>query len=92
MAAVNSSQAFEPFSECRTQALIRLRLVGEYGVAACIGYIESVQECRSRRLVLIRHIAVPGDTVRSVVEEGLEALILCTSMDQVNFGVAFWRT
>lgn len=58
---VNGLKSRQTLAKSRGQSFIRLRLVDEKSVAASIRDVESVQECCSRGLVLIRDVAVPGD-------------------------------
>lgn len=78
-------QPLQPLPERRTQPLIRLRLIREDRVPTRIRHIQRIQERRPRRLVLVRHITVPGNTVRPVIEKGLEALILRAAVHEVHF-------
>ena len=67
-------------------------MVHEEGVPASGRYIERVQEGRSWGLLLVGDIAVPGDRVGAVVEEGSCGLVVGAAMDQVDFWVAGWGT
>ena len=85
-------EAEEAFSEGRGESLVGLGLVHEEGVPTSGGYVERVQEGRSWGLLLVGDVAVPGDRVGAVVEEGSRGLVVGAAMDQVDFWVASWGT
>jgi hypothetical protein len=89
---VHGFEAEEAFSEGRGKSLIGLGLVHEEGVPTSGRHVERVQEGRSWGLLLVGDIAVPGDGVGAVVEEGSRGLVVGAAMDQVDFWVAGWGT
>lgn len=86
--AVQRLQALQALPERGTQPLVRLGLVRENGVASRIRHVERIQESRPGRLGLVGDVAVPGDAVGAVVEEGAEALVLRAAVHEVDFGIA----
>ena len=74
--------------ELRREAIVSLYLARKQSVATLIRCIEDVKERSPRRLVLIRHIRVPGDGINPGLEEVLSAVIVCTAMYEMDLWMA----
>lgn len=88
-ARVRRPQAVQPLLEQRAQPVVGLGGVDEERVAARLGLVEDVQERRARRLLLVRHVRVPRHRARAVGEVGVDAVVACAAVDEVDLGVAF---
>ena len=84
---VQRSKPVQPLLKFRRETIISLHLAREQRVATLIRRIEDVEERRSRRLFLIRHIRVPGNGVGSRFEEIPGAVVLRATMYEMDFGV-----
>lgn len=80
----------QPLLKLRRKPIVRLNLVREQRVSACRRCIEDIQKRRARRLIFVRNVRMPRDSVDPCLEELLSSIVICTSMYQVDFGMA-WR-
>jgi len=87
---VDRFETGQSLTERRRQSLVCCGLVREQGVATRLRDIQSVQESRPWRLVLIADIAVPGDRVGTVGQEVAERRVFSSTVDEVNFGISRW--
>ena len=81
-------EAEEAFAEGGGEPFVGFRLIDEEGVAAGGGDVERVQEGCPGGLLLVGDVAVPGDGVSAVVEEGSCGLIVGTAVHEVDFGIS----
>ena len=87
---VHSLQSMQPLLELWTQSPVRGRLVGKQRISTSSRSVEKIQECSPRRLLLVRHIRVPGDRVCALLEEIASGCVVCSAVHQVDLGIAFW--
>ena len=83
------SKPVQPLLELRREAIISLHLARKQSVATLIRCIEDVKKRRARRLVLIRHIRVPGDGINPGLEEVLSAVIVRAAMYEMDLWMAW---
>lgn len=77
----------QPLLELWTQTIVRLSLVSEQSISACLRRIENVEERSARWLVLIRHVRMPGDSICPSFEKPHCSIVVRTAMDQVHFWI-----
>lgn len=51
----------ETFLEQGAEPFVRLSAVGKQSIATTLGLVEDVQECGSRRLLLVGYVGMPRD-------------------------------
>lgn len=89
---MNGLESGQTLLEGWGETLVGLCHVAEQSVASGLGNIKRIQEGGPGRLVLVGHIAVPGDRVGSVAKEVEETLVGGTAVDQVDFRESFRGT
>ena len=82
----------QPLPKLWTQTIVGLNLIREQCVSACFRRIKHIKERGARRLVLVRHVRVPGDGVCPGLEKIHCGVIVGTAMNQVDFWVAIRST
>ena len=86
---VQRSKPMQPLLELRREAIISFHLTRKQSVATLIRCIEDVEKRRARRLVLIRHIRVPGDSISPGLEEVLSAIIVHAAIYEMDLWMAW---
>lgn len=81
-------QPAQPLSEVRTQSLICSGLVEEEGVATARGDVEGIQKRGSWGLPFVCDVTVPSYGVGSRCKEISRAIVLGSTMDEMNLGIA----
>jgi hypothetical protein len=87
---VRRAQAVQTLLEERAEPVVGLGRVHEERVAARRRLVQDVEEGRARRLLLVRHVRVPGYGRRAVREEGVHAVVARSAVHEVDLGVAGW--
>lgn len=82
----------EAFAEFGAEALVCYCQVGEESVSSGGGAVEEVQKGGSGRLLLVGHVAVPGDGVCSLLEEIGRCGVCRGAVHDVHFGETLGRS
>lgn len=85
---MNSLEAMKPLAKAGREPFVSGNLIDEQRVTPSFWRIEGIQEGRSRRLVLVRHIGMPGNGARPSFQESLEGKIVCPTVNNMNLGVS----
>ena len=90
-ARVRGLQAVQSLLEQRAEPVVRLDGVHKERISAGLGLIEDIQEGRSGRLLLVRHVRVPRDGACPLLEELLSTRVSGPAVYEVDFRESFGR-